>query len=584
MKRIIITTNPNKGIRFSQKYNKKIQVIAKCAMEKQFSGVKSWDTYLDEKLHREIDKAVEKFENRIDKFFDNFEFKLIWNAIRHYFHKFSTRVILGNCMSLEAILKRERPDEVIVVEDFFAKSWWTGQGMIFPLLKNIIENQVIKITTNTPPLLYKIHRSLFKTFVHIYFLHFFLHKILLYSRKIFISRKTESIPSKYNILILADRKTAYDMAKPVVDELNREGCTVYFLKYGPLSRTLPLQNFESFLSFQSILKTAKTSFKCFRHTIPFVFNEVFRARFETLFNYLLPANSYYFNVADSLFQRIKIDGVFLPTAGLVSNCIVSSASLRKIKSFFLPHGLLGQSFYTGVDCKRYFAYGQYQLKIYEKKVPKSKVTIVGCPLYDKLIKGEIGLWSKKESEQVVGTKGKKYILIASQFIELGWIEPLFNAIKQVGDIHLVVKAHPLEKSVRRYERLRNKTGVNLSIFRDVPIANLIKHCDLFITQHSTTAFEAMILKKPVLIINLSGKKDIYPFTQYGAAYGVYKEEDILPGIKKLLYDRKFVKKQLDQQKKFLHSHLGPLDGLSSVRVVRNILKSLAYENRSNIGS
>jgi CDP-glycerol glycerophosphotransferase (TagB/SpsB family) len=44
-----------------------------------------------------------------------------------------------------------------------------------------------------------------------------------------------------------------------------------------------------------------------------------------------------------------------------------------------------------------------------------------------------------------------------------------------------------------------------------------------ITAYSTTAIEAMILKKPVVIVNLSGEKDQMPYVRSGASVGVYKK-------------------------------------------------------------
>jgi len=100
-------------------------------------------------------------------------------------------------------------------------------------------------------------------------------------------------------------------------------------------------------------------------------------------------------------------------------------------------------------------------------------------------------------------------------------------------------------------------------------------CDLMTTQASTTAMEAVALKKPVVILNLSGEPDIVEYVKEGVALGVYKEEDLEPAIVGLLKDDSELARN---REKYIEKYLYKIDGKATERVV-GVIEGMIKEGR-----
>jgi CDP-glycerol glycerophosphotransferase (TagB/SpsB family) len=124
---------------------------------------------------------------------------------------------------------------------------------------------------------------------------------------------------------------------------------------------------------------------------------------------------------------------------------------------------------------------------------------------------------------------------------------------------LVIKLHPSEK-LEEYREIPGMAEQKVIICRDVDLYGLLHASELLMTVHSTVALEAMILDKPVITVNLTGKPDVMPYAESGAALGVYRKEDLAPAINKALYDPEVREKMAGKREKFVYDHAYKLDG------------------------
>ena len=98
-----------------------------------------------------------------------------------------------------------------------------------------------------------------------------------------------------------------------------------------------------------------------------------------------------------------------------------------------------------------------------------------------------------------------------------------------------------------------------------------------ITISSTTGLEALIMKKPLITVNFSGKPDAMPYAESGAAIGVYKPEDVRPAIKSVLENKDVREKLAKKAKLFIYEQCYKMDGKASERIVdliKEITRSL----------
>lgn len=211
----------------------------------------------------------------------------------------------------------------------------------------------------------------------------------------------------------------------------------------------------------------------------------------------------------------------------------------------------------------------------KRDVAAKKIVITGQPRYDALAKKQ-GIPTKQETyNKLKINPQKKIIVLTTQVPECDehFIRTAYNAVKDMKDIVLVVKMHPAERTQAMYYRVRKETGIkNIIIGKDIHLYGLLNASELMMTVFSTTALEAMILGTPVLTINLSGEPDIMPYASSGAAFGVYKAEDLKKAINNILTNKKTQQKLKKGSQKFIYNAAYKMDGNANQRVVSLIKK------------
>lgn len=218
-------------------------------------------------------------------------------------------------------------------------------------------------------------------------------------------------------------------------------------------------------------------------------------------------------------------------------------------------------------------------------VPPEKIFITGQPRFD-LIQNRKFNKDQLKAELKIPENKHLAVLATQPLVGFIWtekdnekfIEMVCNAVKKIPETVLVIKIHPVE-SINIYKIiLKNLKEDSVIICQDIELYELLNACDLLMTVHSTVALEAMIFDKPVITINLSGKPDIFPYAQSGAAIGVYIEEDLVPAIKNTLFNEEMKKKIAQERKKFVYEHAYLQDGKASKRVADLIIQLIQKNN------
>jgi CDP-glycerol glycerophosphotransferase (TagB/SpsB family) len=158
------------------------------------------------------------------------------------------------------------------------------------------------------------------------------------------------------------------------------------------------------------------------------------------------------------------------------------------------------------------------------------------------------------------------------------LREIINALKELSDVQLVIKPHPAEDG-KMHRRIVKEMNANAVITKDIDLYGLLSVSDVLLTESSTTATEAMIFGKAVIIINLDNKPELVPYVKSGAAIGVYKSEDIVSMIKNVLYNTEGSVKQLEEKRKiFVYEHAYMVDGKATERVV-SLIEKMINEQR-----
>lgn len=309
----------------------------------------------------------------------------------------------------------------------------------------------------------------------------------------------------------------------------------------------------------------------------------------------------YTETVKRLLSKEKPDLILLQDEyGGFGKSLIVTGKLRNIPTLAIQHGIIHPFHYGYIHAKNEISqtgsikspycpipdkiavYGSYFKRFLTQKTsyPKDSIVITGQPRYDILTKPDKIFSKKKVFKRLRINPDKKLIVWTTQSHGLSKEEnkKLFYAVykttKKLSDkIQLVVKLHPREKKVHMHRDIAKKVGINPIIIKNINIYELLYACDAMITRHSTTATEAVILNKPVIILNLSGQPDpVAYYTKSNVALGVYQEEKLLFAIESVLYDEEIKNKLTANRKKFISEHCYKIDGKATERIVKLIKK------------
>jgi len=210
------------------------------------------------------------------------------------------------------------------------------------------------------------------------------------------------------------------------------------------------------------------------------------------------------------------------------------------------------------------------VKEYSKEI-KEKGVITGNIRFDKY-------------KKIPKISNNKYIILATQAFD-GYsalkekklmLKASISAIKNFPGKKLIIKSHPRDDVKWILNYISDSEVKNVILDKNTPTEELLPYCEALITTNSTLMLDAMILKKPVINLNLINRSEILNHVKSGAVIGVYKEENLTSAIKKI-NDLEFVENMNKKANKFLKEYCYKIDGNSAERVGQ-LIKKMTIKN------
>ncbi|HXW07248.1 MAG TPA: UDP-N-acetylglucosamine 2-epimerase [Vicinamibacterales bacterium] len=167
--------------------------------------------------------------------------------------------------------------------------------------------------------------------------------------------------------------------------------------------------------------------------------------------------------------------------------------------------------------------------------PSDSIVVTGSPRLDALVSAAAGVDLERASREL-GLSAGPIVLLTTKYREARAVLPgLVEAIARIQDAQLVIKTHPAETPdvYRAVAQGRSRVVV---VEARAPLAPLLRLCRVVVTVNSTVALDAAVLGIPALVIGLPN--NLSPFVEAGAMAGA-SEEQIEPGLRRILYDEEF---------------------------------------------
>ena len=141
------------------------------------------------------------------------------------------------------------------------------------------------------------------------------------------------------------------------------------------------------------------------------------------------------------------------------------------------------------------------------------------------------------------------------------------------DIKITIKLHPQEKLIDEYKKIVKETGINAIVVQSGSkhfLEELIESADIVMTFKSSVLIMAMLMKKPVISIDMLDKihdlNDYYFSEKEDNAVLKTNGKDVRKKVNKLLNDKKFKNKIVQRQSNYIKDYFFRVDGLAYRRI------------------
>ena len=258
-------------------------------------------------------------------------------------------------------------------------------------------------------------------------------------------------------------------------------------------------------------------------------------------NYILTIEA-----AKLLLSQVRPKSIFLPyETGVYAMAFIVTAEELGIKTIGMQHGIIHKAHFdysidnlrtktSSVGCPiptYLLVFGEFYRKLLVEtfSYPSDRVITVGNPAYESVPTEIMDSRRQKILLDIGLDPSKKTVLVATSGHQAKYgrgdydvliVKALSESLAQMGnDIQVLVKVHPIEDAAEYLKIVREKNAPNLTVIEEYPIQQLIAICDVFVSVLSTTIFEAMVMNKPVIIVEISEKihRDIMSVGESGAA-------------------------------------------------------------------
>ncbi len=111
------------------------------------------------------------------------------------------------------------------------------------------------------------------------------------------------------------------------------------------------------------------------------------------------------------------------------------------------------------------------------------------------------------------------------------------------------------------------------VVQHTDLYELLYHCRMLITQWSTIGFEAVLLNKPLIIVNFGASDDLLPYAAEKVAVRAANERHLAAILPQLLTESELYAELAERRTKFISKHMYSADGLASLRTADMIKRT-----------
>jgi hypothetical protein len=284
-------------------------------------------------------------------------------------------------------------------------------------------------------------------------------------------------------------------------------------------------------------------------------------------------------------ERPDVLVLYAESSGL-GRAAVAAAHELGVLTFAVQHGIMYPRYYShehaehevgseadGVDSvpipTRTAVFGSLarDLLIQRGHYPPDRIIITGSPKFDALVRSARGHDPEGTRARLGVERDAAMLVVATRYSA---IEPVFEelarAVEALPGLWMLVKPHQAE-SPESYRQVVSRVGASRVQVLDSGenLMELLVASNGLITVDSLASSEALVLGRPVLVVNLPS--NLGRLVERGVALGARRGDSIEQRLRSLLYDELVVSELEVRRKEYIREFAFGADGGSTERIV-----------------
>ena len=145
---------------------------------------------------------------------------------------------------------------------------------------------------------------------------------------------------------------------------------------------------------------------------------------------------------------------------------------------------------------------------------------------------------------------------------------MVDLCREREDCQVIVKVHP-SFTINDYPKFDGPDDWRyVEVIEDADLYELIKVSDVCVTDYSTAGAEAVVMGKPLIVVNLLGKR--YPsnnYDEYGVALSITRADQVKEVVSKVLDEEETRNRLARAREQFINEYNYLNDGQAAKRIV-----------------
>ena len=326
------------------------------------------------------------------------------------------------------------------------------------------------------------------------------------------------------------------------------------------------------------------------------YSELFQGVFKKIFEQGVLAFAFDPEKLTALFETCKPEAVILDEDWAMRRTLSVLSRLEDRPCYVISHGVPGilfdendKSLAGSYSSALTLVNGEFEKEQYENVFfDPDRLIVSGVPRYDEIVRLKAGTSSALPASAKknilycgAGMQGFDFEFVKPSLgLKIGqgestrtYTEDLLDICGDKPALQLNIKPHYSQEAAWQahiLEHLRGRKSDHRLLSHQADTFALEAAADLVITVESSVICEAIMLDKPVIILNYSPQDLMTPYDRLGLAEQVKNKEQLEAAIQKCLFDQAYLQELSRRRKKYYEYYAGPMDGRNTERAMNVI--------------